>query len=135
MSGSILHGLTLDILRGTYDSTLNSITSRALGIGAVTIVGTVHGDRTVVPLPADSRVVSARDDRPAVALASNLRGTAYLAPVELSPDGAYYLRNRRGMAGGAYAASSDSRISELVASYIGAERFYGALSVHDRFEG
>jgi hypothetical protein len=133
VSGKITDGLTLDILRGTYDSTLNRITSRALGIGAVTIVGTVHGNSAVVPLPADSRIVGARDDRPAVALASNLAGTAYLAPVELDADG-HYVRTSRGMAGGAYAATSDSRISTLVARYIGAERFYGALSIHDRFE-
>jgi len=130
----ILSGLTLGILRGQYDCTADGITSRARGLTEVTIVGTIHGDRTVVPLPADSRVVSANDDRPAVALASNLAGTAYLAPVELSPDGAYYVRTRRGMAGGHYAATSDSRISALVATYIGADRFYGALSVHDRFE-
>jgi hypothetical protein len=135
MSGSILHGLTLSILRGQHDCTNNGITATTRGLDSLTIVGTMHGDRTVVPLPADSRVVPATDDRPAVALASNLRGTAYLAPVELSPDGAYYLRTRRGMAGGHYATTSDSRISALVASYIGAERFYGALSVHDRFEG
>lgn len=131
---SILSGLTLDILRGQYDCTADGITASARGLANVTIVGTVHGDRTVVPLPADSRVVSASDDRPAVALASNLPGTAYLVPVELSPDGRTYLRTRWGMAGGHYAATSDSRISELVARYIGAERFYGALSVHDRFE-
>lgn len=127
-----LHGLTLDILRGTYDSHLNVITARERGIDQVTIVGTVHGNSAVVPLPADSRVVPANGNRPAVALASNLTGTAYLAPV-LLVDGTYQ-RISRGMAGGAYAATSDSRISDLVARYVGASRFYGALSVHDRFE-
>lgn len=38
------------------------------------------------------------------------------------------------MAGGNYATTSDSRLSDIVTTLLG-ERFYGALAVHDRNEG
>jgi hypothetical protein len=127
-------GLILDILRGKHDCTMNGITGQARGLDSVTLVGTIESrGNSVRPMPEDSRVFGPSDDRPAVALASNLAGTAYLCPVEWTGHG--YVRTARGMAGGHYATTGDSRGSRLVAEFIGAERFYGALSVHDRFEG
>lgn len=67
------------------------------------------------------------DDCPAVKLVKgNLPGTVKIVPEELE--------GKWTMMGGNYAATSDSRFSEACEKITGS-RFYGAVPVHDRFEG
>jgi hypothetical protein len=71
------------------------------------------------------------DDAPAVALIDGALGTKILVPVLQDSKGKWQRVRAQGhvgpMAGGNYAASSDSRFGEAVG-------FYGAVSIHDRFE-
>lgn len=146
-------GMRLDVMRSArwertgVDCTANGITARhedLMLIGVVTDAANSIGQRIVKPLPADMRVfplfdpkvpgtrMTYRDVSPVALHPGNAAGCAFLAPVEWSERGQFWTAPR-GMAGGNYAATSDSRVSELVEKINGA-RFYGALSVHDRFE-
>jgi hypothetical protein len=60
-------------------------------------------------------------------VAGNLPGTAKVIPLEINP-------NACGpMFGGAYVGCSDSRWCDAIEKICG-NRFYGAVSLHDRFE-
>ncbi len=131
-------GLIIEILRGQYDCTNHGISAREFGRDSLTLVGYLDpkGDRvTVHNLARDAQVFAANDERPAVALSSNMAGTACLVPVE--PDGrgtGWVRKDGPWMAGGHFAETSDSRFGRAVAEYLHVSRFYGALSLHDRTE-
>lgn len=78
------------------------------------------------------------DDAPAVLLVpGHLEGGVHAVPAELNDDGEWAPMRKPDhvgpMAGGNYIATSDSRFGELASSICG-HRFYGAVSLHDRFE-
>jgi hypothetical protein len=131
-------GLILDILRGQYDCTNHGVTAREFGRTSLTLVGYIDpkGDRvTVHDLDRSARVFAANDERPAVALSSNMAGTACLVPVEPDGQGTGWVRSDGPwMAGGHFAETCDSRFGQAVADYLHLPRFYGALKVHDRTE-
>lgn len=94
---------------------------------AVTIVGTQDrrpGQRgPVLPLRTDSQVFEPDSTAPAVIVVYRHFGGQRLVSVEpLDSNGWNY------MAGGSYVATSDSRFGDLIG-------FYGAVSLHDRYEG
>lgn len=74
------------------------------------------------------------DERPAVMLESHVPGCVRL--VLVGEDGkALKLAGESGpMFGGNYGATSDSRFNEKIAQLLG-HRFYGAVPIHDRYEG
>jgi hypothetical protein len=124
-------GLRVDVLRPSHDdSTLGGVSAQA---NELTVVGVL--DRTedrdateITPLPARSRVHPVTDRAPAVVLVKRrVNGLAgvilHLAPLEQVQAG------RHGAMGGNYAATTDSRFSLLTGG------LYGAVAVHDRFEG
>ena len=83
-----------------------------------------------VPGPAEPG-----EDAPGVFLVhGNTSGTVKIVPAVLNEKThTYHEDTRYPMAGGAYVATSDSRFSEAVEKLLG-QRFYGAVSLHDRFE-
>lgn len=123
-------GLTLDVYRPANgsDCTCNGITSTH---ARVTLVGTIDAiDGRFSPSPESARVFEPTDTAPPVALRS--RGsTTHLVPVDAH---GHLLDGRWYMAGGNYANCSDSRVADYF-HQLGLERFYGAISVHDRHEG
>ncbi|QSE87923.1 hypothetical protein JWS13_04225 (plasmid) [Rhodococcus pseudokoreensis] len=140
-------GLTLSVYRTAEfpDCSLDGITSR---VARLTLVGTldctVYRSGFVYPAPASMRVVTPRDNAPAVALEINhapFRKSAtdepdkrvHLTPVHWDTLASRYVRTHPWtMAGGNYATTSDSRLSELLEDALG--HTYGPLSVHDRVE-
>lgn len=69
-----------------------------------------------------------KDTLPHFRLESHVKNCVRLAPVE-EP-----LGKAGPMFGGNYGASSDSRFTAAVEKLLGT-RFYGAVAIHDRFEG
>lgn len=125
-------GLILNVYRSAgRDCTLNGITSDHDTVVLVGIIDTTggaeaHRSPTVIPLPAHAQVFEARDDRPAVYLVIRQMGRerlVHLVPAEDNPHDCLW----KYMAGGNYAATSDSRFHQLGG-------FYGAIAVHDRNE-
>ena len=106
-------GLLVNVYKnGKYDCTNGGVSSRDIkGLCLTNVDG-----------PFDPS-----DDCPAVKLVKgNLPGTVKIVPEELE--------GKWTMMGGNYAATSDSRFSEACEKITGS-RFYGAVPVHDRFEG
>ena len=66
-------------------------------------------------------------DQPAMVMERHAPGCLRLVPVELKKSGKWV------MFGGNYAATSDSRFSELAHNLLG-HTFYGAVAIHDRVE-
>ncbi len=138
-------GLTVNVLRpaanGWGDCTNGGVSSRH---ARLTVVGVLDSTRTVPtlrPMPADSRVFEPTADAPAVWLMMRRIGERDVwsiipaAPATDTSTGAaprdirgLTLHVSRWMAGGNYAATSDSRLSAIV-------RMYGAVAIHDRTEG
>lgn len=137
------HGLRLSVYRNaelTTDCTLNGITARHTSVTLVGVQtegndredrasGNYAGTLHVTALPRGMQAHPVREDAPAVILrysASYYGEVRYmhLVPASSGTD--------RGMAGGNYAGTSDSRLPELL------ERLTGVrvriLDVHDRFE-
>lgn len=84
-------------------------------------------DRALVIGPGIPEIFEA-GELPVLKLESHYRGIARLVPID-KPSG------RAGpMMGGAFGYTSDSRFSEAVELLTGAEDFYGAVPIHDRFE-
>jgi hypothetical protein len=105
----------------------------------LTLVGTIlrderTGGERVIPVPADSRVFGESADAPAVALRK--RSTSiHLVPVLWDPTTQAYAPPRKHyMAGGNYASLGDSRAYRAATAALGAD-FFGAVSIHDRYEG
>lgn len=137
-------GLTLSVYRNaeyTTDFTLGGLTGRH---NAVTLVGfqtpdDEDEDRAFYPLtgmhvtrlPRGCEVFAPTEQAPAVilrysaALDTRAPRQMHLAPVDAGP--------RRGMAGGNFAGTSDSRLPELMEQLTGYRQHI--ISVHDRFEG
>lgn len=110
-------GLTLTLYRSKdFGTTKWNLLAK---VHEVTLTEIHWADGRKTPVPKDSRVFPARADRPAVALVQrklhNDRDTWHIIP--LSTNGWV-------MAGGTYAATSDSRLGQIT-------KMYGALSVHD----
>lgn len=94
---------------------------------SITVVGTIDAvgafpDRVVTPLPKVSRVFEPSVDAPAFVLVKRGRLGNILVPFA-APEGLV-----GPMMGGAYAATSDSRWSDLIDGH------YGAVAIHDRYE-
>ena len=70
---------------------------------------------------------------PAVIMESHVRGCLRIVPAIQLENGSYTKGLGSAMMGGNYAATSDSRFSELAEKLLG-HRFYGAVPIHDRFE-
>jgi len=145
MDNPVRRGITLSVLRPAprgdsfdrVDTTAGGITSR---FPVLTLVGHIDqredpGASVVEPMARDSRVFPEVPDRPAVALVVRSIGgwVLSLVPVEWNADAGRYECHGWHTAGGNYAETCDSRVSELTERLTG-HRFYGALSVHDRRE-
>lgn len=124
-------GMMLGVARAVdlgVDTTLGGISSR---FTRLTLVGVLDEERIVRRLPAHMQVFEVTADRPPVLLQIRQLGDKVASIIPASEDGT----PAEGwfMAGGNYAAWSDSRVSDLVSELLG-YRFYGALSIHDRKE-
>lgn len=127
-------GLTLSVYRWAGpDCTAGGVSSR---FDKVTLVGFYRDqDKIVTPLPEHSQVHAATETTPAVALHLRTNLGMSLVPVEFDPAvGSYVVSSRWYMAGGNYAATCDSRFYDAIEAQTG-QRFYGAIAVHDRYEG
>ena len=105
-------GLILDIYRSAqYDSKMNVF----YGKHEVTVVN-VEGP------------FEPTEDRPAAFLTENALGSPIVVPLDWHESSS----NGKGliMFGGAFAATSDSRLREA----LGEKHFYGAIPIHDRVE-
>lgn len=111
-------GLIANIYRSEHNSSLNVF-------GSFTRVTLVNVDGPFDPSP----------DAPAAMLCpGNARDTVVIRPVEvLAVDDPKKSKPLRGMMGGAYVATSDSRFAEAVEKMLG-QNFYGAVALHDRVE-
>ncbi|MGB6245177.1 hypothetical protein, partial [Gordonia sp. (in: high G+C Gram-positive bacteria)] len=138
-------GLRLSVYRpaGYPDCTNNGISARH---DVVTVVGFVSKDDekenalsrrddiiqryVITALPKGSQVFAATDDAPAVILryCAGNSGKLHLAPADDAVGGTWL------MAGGNYAASSDSRWSALVRHLTEATAASEAIQIHDRIE-
>lgn len=142
-------GLRLDVYRAadSMDCTLDGVTSRhtrltLIGYQTDTEIAVTDESAAldVLPelslrrLPRSSRVFAASDDAPAVVLvvrthhglSAGRQRYAYLAPLDA-------LTSRKWvMFGGNYAATTDSRLSELLTALTGHR--HTVLAVHDRIE-
>lgn len=70
------------------------------------------------------------EDLPPVYMDSHVPGCLRIIPVNLATGE----KITGGMFGGCYGETSDSRFSHLAEDILG-KRFYGAVAIHDRFEG
>jgi hypothetical protein len=71
---------------------------------------------------------------PAVILESHVKGCLRIVPAVKNGIGEWEHDTRWFMAGGNYAETSDSRFSDKCEQLTG-QRFYGAVAIHDRYEG
>lgn len=128
----------LSVLRNSMwsaDATLGGVTSTH---DQLALVGYIQlRDEDVSPLRDGVPGRIDPDQAPPVVLQANhVYGEITVALVPLiyvESTGVWRYEPGRFMAGGNYAATSDSRVSRLVSWMIG-HRFYGALAVHDRDE-
>jgi hypothetical protein len=114
-------GLIIDVYRNAgrnTDCTLGGISSIYSEFTVVNIDGPFHP----------------KSHRPAVFLEKHVSGCLRIVPAIVNDDGTYFKDPRSAMMGGNYAATSDSRFSEACEHLLG-HRFYGAVAVHDRYEG
>lgn len=116
--------------REGVDCTNGGISSRH---EKLTVVGVVRGD-LVNYLPQHARVFEPTEERPAVLVeVRRIGGPVFsVVPAEIA-DGALFKAPGWWMAGGNYLSCSDSRLWDFLQDLTG-ERFYGALSIHDRKE-
>lgn len=129
-------GMILGVARAVdlhSDTTLGGISSRFTNLTLVGILDETGDPRTarLRPLPVRMQVFGPADDRPPVLLQIRQIGGKVASIVPANEDGTP--AEGWHMAGGNYAAWSDSRISDLVSELLG-YRFYGALPIHDRKE-
>lgn len=118
-------GLIVQVYRGARgnDCTMGGISSQAPELCLVNVDGPFE-PRVSVPA--------------AMLVAGNLPGTLRIVPavkVEIkSGEHPEYATPGRPAMGGNYAATSDSRFSEACEKLLG-HPFYGAVAIHDRYEG
>lgn len=124
-------GLTLNVYRSAdrsadgTDCTNNGYTARFTQLTLVGIKDQTKdgGNATVMPLNKDSQVFAPTANRPAVILVKRrVAGRDIWSLVPHGFGGQWF------MAGGNYAATSDSRFGDITG-------IYGAIAVHDRVEG
>lgn len=113
-------GLIVNIYRGNHrDCTNGGISSKVRGLCIVNIKGPFE--------PTELNPAALLVGHPTI------KGIARIVPaVWIDVPGAWYELNGT-MAGGNYAATSDSRFTGAVEAITG-HPFYGAVSVHDRIE-
>lgn len=122
-----MKGLTLHV----YRSKLGDFTNGGISSGAdkLILVGLIRGGQ-FEPLPEHSQVFAPGPDAPAVVLVESR------LPAKYGPHLEPFMTDDSGdvgpMSGGNYAASSDSRWSEL-GDLFGHGRL-GAVPIHDRYE-
>ncbi|AGR48019.1 hypothetical protein PHIM7_300 [Sinorhizobium phage phiM7] len=111
-------GLTVNVYKsGTYDCTLNGISSRTDRICVVNMSGPFEPDEST----------------PAAILVVNPVGNPVIKPaIQRESDGEWVVAPGWWMNGGNLAASSDSRFGEAVRKLN--PGFYGGLYIHDRQE-
>lgn len=142
----VTQAIHLNVLRpaGQPDSTLGGITAThdRLAVVGYTVRDRAaqlhHGTATEVhTIPgAPARTITAAEPAVILVVIEDLFGTrtARLVPATWDTQcSAWKEEPHWWMAGGNYAATSDSRITDLVSALLDA-RFYGALAVHDRNE-
>lgn len=132
-------GLPLTIYRSLRKGTVQDYTNGGLtaSVDEVTVIGVIDnredlvwGVDHVARVPSGMWLSAPTVERPAAVLVFRRFGEKVIAHVAPWPSP----RTRgRGMAGGNYAATSDSRVARLVEDY-GVWGQYGAFAVHDRFE-
>ena len=110
-------GLRLDLYR-TKSFGANPKCNLLHAVEEVTVTEIHYADGRKVPMPKGSRVLPATVERPAVALVQRGVLGKTIWHIQPLPDPGWT------MAGGTYAASSDSRVGKII-------EFYGAISVHD----
>lgn len=136
MKEATTRALRLNVLRDAalgIDCTLGGVTSthqRLTLVGHVTEPG-----REIVPLSNGVPTTLTENDAPVVVRIRRgfTEATAHLVPLVYDEDRETWCYQPGGMAGGNYATTSDSRVSDLISDLLG-HRFYGALAVHDRRE-
>lgn len=132
-----LKGLMVSVYRDadpTFpDCTAGGVSSRCTKL---VVVGTKRWtDKTWQPLDRYSQVFEANDERPAMILVeSNVPGLygPHLVPLEYVEKGTNTKEYAGPMAGGNFAATSDSRWSELGAHF--GHDHLDAVPIHDRVE-
>ncbi len=107
--------LMASIYRAGYDSSLNAF----YGVDRIFIAN------------ANGPFTPSETDSVGFLVSGYLKGNVILVPAFF--DGTEWQPRRGGMAGGTFAYTSDSRFSDTLEEITGT-RFYGAVSVHDRFE-
>lgn len=134
MNAAIDHkGITISVYRnGGYDATAGGVSSKA---DRLTVVGVEDSLGQFFPMPRGSQVFAPSEDAPAVVVKVRNVGGPVLSVVPATYDEQRqtYKAHPGVMAGGNYAATSDSRVGELVRTVTGHD-FYGAMAVHDRIE-
>lgn len=128
-------GLLFQVLRPARsdfgDLTCGGVSAEAQHL---TVVGIIDDDGHCQPLPKDARVFPARPDAPAVIVDRTLGGWPILVPAHFDEQTNTWKRApAHTIAGGNYAASSDSRATDALHTVLG-QRFYGAVAIHDRIE-
>ncbi|PZT99654.1 MAG: hypothetical protein DI630_16470 [Gordonia sp. (in: high G+C Gram-positive bacteria)] len=128
-------GLMFQVVRPT-PSTYGDLTCGGVSGEAshLTVVGIVDDDGDCQPLPKTAQVFPARPDAPAVVVDRTYGGWPILVPAYFDAQAGQWERlPSHTMAGGNFAASSDSRATDALCAVLG-ERFYGAVAIHDRIE-
>lgn len=142
----VARALTVSVLRpaGAPDATLGGISSNyaRLAIVGYTIRDRAaqlrHGTATEVHEIPGAPTRNIIEEEPPVILVviEDLHGTrtARFTPATWDATRSQWKEDPQWwMAGGNYATTSDSRLSDIVTTLLG-ERFYGALAIHDRNE-
>lgn len=114
-------GLIISVVRcaDMPDCSLNGISAQFNSLTIVNAVGPFK------PAP----------DRPAVAFQRHptMKDVVYIVPVDYNPEDDSWTVPKRGMFGGNFGYTSDSRFFEAAERFCG-YRWHGAIKIHDRFE-
>lgn len=110
-------GIVVNVYRGTYDCTNNGISSKFDTLCVVNCEGPFQPD----------------DKHPAVLLQQHVKGSLRLVPASFK-HGMWRAFPGWAMHGGNYGATSDSRFIAKCEWFLG-HHFYGAVAIHDRYEG
>lgn len=135
--GTHISMFQLSVLRDvsySADTTLGGVTSTHKRLA---LVGTIPLGTTEIHPITNAPTLALRSDSAPVVLQAKQgfgRVTASLVPLVYDAEQAVWsYKAGRFMAGGNYAATSDSRVTDIISAMLG-HRFYGALAVHDRYE-
>lgn len=126
-------GMILNILSPQHGNSSNGgVSSRCPQVTVTRILDRTGqpGPHTMQPVPVACRVFEPKEDRPeAVLVLMRVAGKllAHVAPWRADGAG-------QPLMGGCYVATDDSRWARCVEAVLG-HSFYGALPLHDRWEG